>query len=96
MLELSINNMKNQGYYFKIKICQPEFNRVFLEYKDAVGDINSNKEKHIVFNTPSNLSEKQWWKKPEIIISLIILVIAFISIPWWPNILDWIKGAVFF
>jgi hypothetical protein len=26
-----------------------------------------------------------WWKKPEIILGLIMLIIAIVSIPWWPS-----------
>jgi len=49
------------------------------------------KNKIVEAKDQSKLTSKTWWKKPEIIISILI---ATISIPWWPGWIEKINKAI--
>lgn len=79
-----INLPHDLGENLKNKINKKAPNNIFGDY--VVGD-KIGRDKNIDTNTKDH-SGKYWLKKPEVVITIII---ALISIPWWPS---WYKGVL--
>lgn len=71
----------------------PEFNIFGIKIKSEALHGLLNRRESKVAKSALNKQRKKLWKKPEIIIAILGLVVGVISIPWWQNLYGGIEKS---